>query len=164
VERGERAGRGLERGRIDRDQRWHLSLVAGDGGFQAELQLGLCSPEQRLVDLRLVGVEGDVGSSRVGVALKDDLLIGGDLEDAAQLEDANVSLGVLDRCRWLERRSGCRLLTYEHGWEQQTFSGRTCAPRSFSGSLNFFVCPRNSSFTTMGVSSVTGILVAIAGG
>ncbi len=43
---------------------------------------------------------------------------------------------------------------------QRTFSGRTCAPRSFRGSLSFRVWPRKRTLITMGVSSVTGTLVA----
>lgn len=44
----------------------------------------------------------------------------------------------------------------------RTLSGSTWAPRSFRGSLNFFVWPWNMTLTTMGVSSVTGVEVVAA--
>lgn len=42
-----------------------LDLLAGDGSLQTKLELGLCGAEERLVDLGLVGVQGDIGCSRV---------------------------------------------------------------------------------------------------
>lgn len=63
-----------------------LGLVLDDGGAQAKLQLGLCSAEKRLVYLRVLGVEGDVGASAVGEALEDDVLVGRNVEELAELE------------------------------------------------------------------------------
>jgi hypothetical protein len=60
-------------------------LLSRNGGSQAELQLSLRRAEQRLVDLRLVGVEGDVGGRRIGVAFKYQLVVGFDLEEATEL-------------------------------------------------------------------------------
>lgn len=40
-------------------------LLAWDGGTQTQLELRFGSAEERLVDLRLVGVEGDVGAGAV---------------------------------------------------------------------------------------------------
>jgi hypothetical protein len=62
-----------------------LFLLSRNGGSQAELQLSLRRAEQRLVDLRLIGVEGDVGGRRVGVAFKHQLVVGFDLEEATEL-------------------------------------------------------------------------------
>lgn len=63
-ERGKRAGQMLV------SRRWRcrggcLDLLAGDGSLQTKLELGLCGAEERLVDLGLVGVQGDIGCSRV---------------------------------------------------------------------------------------------------
>jgi hypothetical protein len=50
-------------------------MLTGDAGPQTKLELCLRSAEQRLVDLRLVGIKGDVSGYGIGVSLEDDLLI-----------------------------------------------------------------------------------------
>jgi hypothetical protein len=67
------------------------------------------------------------------------MLVGLHLENAAELLKVSIELS-----SQLRRRTCC---------------GRTCAPRSLSGSLIFLVWPRKSTLITMGVSSVTGTLV-----
>jgi hypothetical protein len=62
-----------------------LELIAGNMGSQAELELCLCSAKERLVDLRLVSVESDVGTGRIGVALDDELLVLKDLQASTEL-------------------------------------------------------------------------------
>jgi hypothetical protein len=73
--------RGRSRGRGQR----LLELIAGNMGSQAELELCLCSAKERLVDLRLVSVESDVGTGRIGVALDDELLVLKDLQASTEL-------------------------------------------------------------------------------
>lgn len=60
-------------------------LLARNGDPQTKLEFGLCSAEERLVDLGLVGVQGDVRSSRVGVALKENILVLVECEDSSEL-------------------------------------------------------------------------------
>jgi hypothetical protein len=72
-------------GRSRRRGQRRLELIAGNMGSQAELELCLCSAEERLVDLRLVRVESDVGTGRIGVALDDELLVLKDLQASTEL-------------------------------------------------------------------------------
>jgi hypothetical protein len=72
-------------GRSRRRGHRRLELIAGNMGSQAELELCLCSAEERLVDLRLVRVESDVGTGRIGVALDDELLVLKDLQASTEL-------------------------------------------------------------------------------
>ena len=60
-------------------------LLARDGGAQTQLELRFGGAEERLVDLRLVGVEGDIGAGAVRVALEDDVLARGDLQEVSEL-------------------------------------------------------------------------------
>ena len=66
--------------------RGELSRLARNGGPQTKLELCLCSTEERLVDCRSVGVEGDISGGRVGVALEDDLLVVADLKAGTKLQ------------------------------------------------------------------------------
>jgi hypothetical protein len=84
--------RGRSRGRGQR----LLELIAGNMGSQAELELCLCSAEERLVDLRLVRVESDVGTGRIGVTLDDELLVLKDLQASTELEGKNMGAEVLE--------------------------------------------------------------------
>ena len=93
-ERGESIGKSLISGCERSSGRW-LHVLARDGGPQTKLQLGLCGSEERLVDLGLVGVQGDVGGSRVGVALEHDLVVGLDLEDASKLQMRPASVSAV---------------------------------------------------------------------
>jgi hypothetical protein len=72
-------------GRSRRRGHRRLELIAGNMGSQAELELCLCSAEERLVDLRLVRVESDVGTGRIGVTLDDELLVLKDLQASTEL-------------------------------------------------------------------------------
>jgi hypothetical protein len=54
-------------------------------GSQTKLELRLCRTEERLVDLGLVRVERDIGTSRVGVTLDHELLVLKDLQASAEL-------------------------------------------------------------------------------
>jgi hypothetical protein len=85
--------RGRSRGRGQR----LLELIAGNMGSQAELELCLCSAKERLVDLRLVSVESDVGTGRIGVALDDELLVLKDLQASTELEGKDMGAEVLER-------------------------------------------------------------------
>ena len=91
VERGERAGQVLVGGCWQSRSR-ELGLLSRDGGPQTKLELCLCGAEECLVHLGLVCVEGDVGCSRIRVALEHDMLVGLDLEDASKLQEACQSV------------------------------------------------------------------------
>lgn len=56
-----------------------------DGGLQAELEFRLGGTHERLEDLRVVGVEGDVAAGGVGEALEDDRLLWFDGEQVTEL-------------------------------------------------------------------------------
>jgi len=73
----------LHRGRRSSESK--LALLAWDRCAQTQLELRLGSAEERLVDLRLVGVEGNVGAGAVRVALEDDVLARRDLKEMAEL-------------------------------------------------------------------------------
>jgi len=60
--------------------------LARNGGPQAEFQFSFGSAKEGLVDLRLVGIQGDVGAGAVGVALEDDLIFRTKLEKASELQ------------------------------------------------------------------------------
>ena len=62
-----------------------LKLLAGNCGLQTKLQFRFGGTEERLVDLGLVRVQGDVGADAIGVALEDDLILGADLEECSEL-------------------------------------------------------------------------------
>jgi hypothetical protein len=94
VERRDIAGNGLWDG--GGCECGSLELLTRNGGSQTQLQLRLRGAEQRLVDLRLVRLEDDIRCGRVGVALKDYLLVGVYLEDAAKLyKDDMVSFKLI---------------------------------------------------------------------
>jgi hypothetical protein len=83
----ERAGLRIEDGLLSR-----LKLLAGNGGLQTKLQFRFGGTEERLIDLRLIGVQGDVGADAIGVALEDDLILGADLKECSELQkDKRVS-------------------------------------------------------------------------
>jgi hypothetical protein len=62
-----------------------MCLFRGSRGSELELQLGLGSTDESLEDSRVGVVEDDVAAGRVGIALEDDGLIGGDAEKIAEL-------------------------------------------------------------------------------
>lgn len=143
-----------------------LGRLARNGGPQTQLELCLGGAEERLVDGGRVRVEGDVRGGGVGVALKDDLLVITDLEAGAELynnrQSVSHSMRELRRACAVGRSEAAACSTGSSDKAKHTFSGRTFAPRSFSGSLSFLVWPRKSTLITMGVSSVTGALVVAA--
>lgn len=61
-------------------------MLVHDSRAQAELQLGLGCTEEGLVDLGVLGIEGDVSAGAVGETLEDDFLVRRDAEELAELE------------------------------------------------------------------------------
>jgi len=73
-----------------------LGLFRGSRGSQLELQLGLGSTDEGLEDSRVGVVEDDIAAGRVGIALEDDGLVGGDAEKVAELDRKRVCTQVLE--------------------------------------------------------------------
>ena len=126
-----------------RSRRSLLVAIGHDRSPQTELELRLGGTEQGLVDLGVLGVEGDVSAGAVGETLEDDLLGRGDVEELAEL--GPWSAGVL----LIQPRL------------QLTFAGRTLAPKSLMGSLNFLLVPCMEILMVIKVSIVTGTVVAM---
>lgn len=64
---------------------FHLERL-GDGGLQAQLQLGLCCPGELFVDGRVVAVKGNVGPGRIGEAIKSNFVLRRNSEQKAELQ------------------------------------------------------------------------------
>jgi hypothetical protein len=62
-----------------------LGLFVLSRGSQLELQLCLGGTDESLEDSRVGVVEDDIAAGRVGIALEDDGLVGGDAEKMAEL-------------------------------------------------------------------------------
>ena len=75
----ERAGLGWRQSRCRRSSGKRGRFLAWEGGTKTQLQLRLGGTEERLVDLGVLGVQGDVSTGAVGVAFEDDGLVGWDL-------------------------------------------------------------------------------------
>lgn len=61
-------------------------VLVGKRGSQAELEFRFGGSEQCLVDLRVVRVESDIARLAVRVALKDDVIIGLELQKRSKLQ------------------------------------------------------------------------------
>jgi hypothetical protein len=80
-----RSDRGRGSDRWLRSRSTDLCLFRWSRGSELELQLGLGSADESLEDSRVGVVEDYIAAGRVGIALEDDGLIGGDAEKIAEL-------------------------------------------------------------------------------
>jgi hypothetical protein len=80
-----RSDRGRGSDRWLRSRSIDLGLFRGSRGSELELQLGLGSADESLEDSRVGVVEDDIAAGRVGIALEDDGLVGGDAEKITEL-------------------------------------------------------------------------------
>lgn len=81
-----RAGLRVEDSLMSRRRKSRLKFLAGNSGLQTKLQLRFGGAKECLVDLWLVGVQGDVGAGAVGVTLEDDIVFGTNLEESSELK------------------------------------------------------------------------------
>jgi hypothetical protein len=88
----ERACLGVEDWLLSKRRRSRFELLAGNGGLETELQFRFGGTKECLVDLGLVGVEGNVGAGAIGIALEDNVIFGADLEESSELQqDKQIS-------------------------------------------------------------------------
>ena len=137
------ASRGRNRG-LGNDRwllRWsiNLGLFRSSRCPQLELQLGLGSTDESLEDGRVGVVEDDIAAGRVGIALEDDSLVGGDAENLTEL--CKCQPRCTDSC-------DDKLI--------HTLIGSVFAPRSLRGNLSLLVESSNATLMVMSVSSFTG--------